>query len=70
MNQDSVLIQFEAVPSVSVGGEYRSNLYLDEGEAGGGRPVVQGTALLINPTLAVKSIQTSFVVAFRFWLWC
>ena len=39
---------------MSVGGEYRSNLYLDEGEAGGGRPVVQGTALLINPTLAVR----------------
>ena len=44
----------QLVPSVSVGGEYRSNLYLDEGEAGGGRPVVQGTALLVNPTLGVK----------------
>lgn len=42
------------VPNVSMGGEYRSNLYLDEGEAGGGRPVVQGTALLVNPTLGVK----------------
>ena len=27
---------------------------LDEGEAGGGRPTVQGTALLVNPTLGVK----------------
>ena len=44
----------QVVPSVSVGGEYRSNLYLDEGEAGGGRPVVQGTALLVNPTLGLK----------------
>ena len=42
------------VPNVSMGGEYRSNLYLDEGEAGGGRPTVQGTALLVNPTLGVK----------------
>jgi len=44
----------QLVPSVSVGGEYRSNLYLDEGEAGGGSPVVQGTALLVNPTLGIK----------------
>ena len=44
----------QLVPNVSVGGEYRSNLYLDEGEAGGGSPVVQGTALLVNPTLAVN----------------
>lgn len=42
------------VPSVSVGGEYRSNLYLDEGEAGGGSSVVQGTALLVNPTVGLK----------------
>jgi hypothetical protein len=42
------------VPSVSIGGEYRSNLYLDEGEAGGGSPVVQGTALLVNPTVGLK----------------
>ena len=44
----------QLVPSVSVGGEYRSNLYLDEGEAGGGRPVVQGTAVLVNPTLGLR----------------
>jgi len=54
----------QLVPSVSVGGEYRSNLYLDEGEAGGGRPVVQGTALLINPTLAVR--VNSNVLSLRF----
>jgi len=41
-------------PSISMGGEYRSNLYLDEGEAGGGDPVVSGTALLLNPTLKVQ----------------
>ncbi len=44
----------QLTPSVSVGGEYRSNLYLDEGEAGGGTPVVPGTALLVNPTLGLK----------------
>jgi hypothetical protein len=44
----------QLVPTVSVGGEYRSNLYLDEGEAGGGSPVVPGTALLVNPTLGLK----------------
>lgn len=46
-------------PNVTVGGEYRSNLYLDEGEAGGGRPMVQGTALLVNPTLGVKVDSTA-----------
>ena len=41
-------------PSISMGGEYRSNLYLDEGEAGGGDPVVSGTAVLLNPVLMVQ----------------
>jgi hypothetical protein len=53
----------QLVPAVSVGGEYRSNLYLDEGIDYGGRPIVQGTALLINPTLGVK--VNSNVVSLR-----
>jgi hypothetical protein len=44
----------QLTPSISIGGEYRSNLYLDEGEAGGGAPEVSGTALLANPTLGLK----------------
>jgi hypothetical protein len=42
-------------PSVSVGGEYRSNLYLDEGEKGGGAAVVPGTAILVNPVFIMQA---------------
>ena len=46
-------------PSVSVGGEYRSNLYLSEGEDFGGEPAVAGTAILINPALTLQSQSSS-----------
>jgi hypothetical protein len=45
----------QLIPNVSVGGEYRSNLYLDEGEGvPGASAVVPGTALLVNPTLSLN----------------
>jgi hypothetical protein len=46
-------------PSLSIGGEYRSNLYLDEGEIGGGPPEVSGTSILINPILLLESTGSS-----------
>ncbi len=54
----------QLTPSISVGGEYRSNLYLDEGEAGGGNPEVSGTALLANPTLGLKVNTNALTLRF------
>lgn len=51
-------------PSVNISSEYRSNLYLEEGPAGGGGPVTSGTALLINPVFTLRNqgptVQTQF----------
>jgi len=51
LGKENIKIQ----PSVAVGGEYRSNLYLDEGEKGGGTAVVPGTSILVNPIFIVQS---------------
>ena len=44
---------FQLVPSLSLASEYRSNLYLEEGEIGGGQPVTAGTAVKV-PTFPVS----------------
>jgi hypothetical protein len=46
-------------PSVSIGGEYRTNLYLDEGVIGGGPEEVSGSSILVNPILLLESNGSS-----------
>ena len=62
-------------PSISLGGEYRTNLYLQEGlleSSDGsivGQPLTAGTAILINPVFKLKyensGIKTSLGVNYR-----
>ena len=42
-------------PAVAVDGFYRTNLYLQEGEAGGGAPTVAGGGFQIRPTLDLRT---------------
>ena len=57
-------VQFS--PSVSIGSEYRTNLYLQEGilstDSGNtvGQPTTAGTAILINPVLKLK-VNNDFI---------
>ena len=44
----------EVVPSVSLDGQYRTNVYLQEGALGGGVPVTPGALLSLRPTLGVR----------------
>lgn len=54
----------QLVPSVGVWSGWRSNVYLQEGEVGGGEPTVSGTFLEVRPGLglAVKSDDVLFNV--------
>lgn len=62
-------------PSISIGGEYRTNLYLQEGlleSSDGtivGQPLTAGTAILVNPVLKLKyetsGIKTALGVNYR-----
>ncbi|MDP6933054.1 MAG: hypothetical protein QGG40_09065, partial [Myxococcota bacterium] len=44
----------ELSPAVSVSTLYRSNVYLQEGSAGGGEETTSGVSLKLNPTLEMK----------------
>ncbi|MCB9779149.1 MAG: hypothetical protein H6742_11350 [Alphaproteobacteria bacterium] len=56
------------VPSLDVGVQHRTNVYLQEGEAGGGVPVSDGTALYVNPAIALnaKSDAATFDLDFSY----
>lgn len=53
----------EITPAVSLEGAYRSNVYLQEGEIGGGVPVTPGALLSVRPTLGVKVDSDTLVFA-------
>ncbi len=44
----------QIIPSIELGLAHRTNVFLIEGEAGGGSPVVGGTALLITPAATLR----------------
>jgi len=44
----------EIAPSVTVSTHHRNNVYLQEGELGGGQATTPGTALVVNPNIGVE----------------
>ena len=58
----------EFAPSIGLWGAWRSNVYLQEGEIGGGDPTVSGAFLELRPgaTLKVKSQDVKFGLDFAY----
>ena len=64
----SSAIKFQ--PNLIVGTEHRTNVYLEEGETGGGTPEVAGTALLVNPSFKLTANTQALDALTWWWIWC
>ncbi|RME27718.1 MAG: hypothetical protein D6798_03950 [Deltaproteobacteria bacterium] len=45
----------QLIPAVELGAQHRTNVYLQEGEAGGGAPTADGTNLFLTPSLGIRA---------------
>jgi len=54
----------QVIPALEVGVMHRTNPYLTEGVAGGGDPVVGGTAVYIDPSIGVRAKNSDAVFHF------
>lgn len=56
----------QLIPSLEVGAQHRTNAYLQEGESAGGVPTTPGTALVLNPRLAIRAKNSDLLFNFNF----
>ncbi|NOY26629.1 MAG: hypothetical protein GXP62_12210 [Oligoflexia bacterium] len=54
----------QIIPAVELGAFHRTNSYLQEGVAGGGSPVVGGTALVLSPSLGIRAKNSDLIFSF------
>ncbi len=45
----------QLIPAIELGAQHRTNVYQQEGEAGGGAPVSDGTNLFLTPSLGIRA---------------
>ena len=56
----------QIIPAIELGATHRTNVYLQEGEIGGGVPVSNGTALSLAPSLGIRAKNSDLVFSFDF----
>lgn len=56
----------QIIPAVELAATHRTNVYLQEGEVGGGSPVSGGTALSLSPSLGIRAKNSDLVFSFDF----
>lgn len=56
----------QLIPAIELGAMHRTNVYLQEGEAGGGVPVTDGTALTVAPSLGIRAKNSDLAFTFDF----
>lgn len=54
------------VPSLDVGVQHRTNVYLQEGDAGGGVPTSDGTALYVTPAIGLNARSDAAIFGLDF----